>query len=140
VTGAGSARREGARRRSSWGRRVEARESRRCRGAAGNGGGGAATEKQSRGQRAEQGCQRKKKERRGFEGPLWNFQKSQGPFCKVKFPTNLRLKQKCDQNFVQLFKLYNFILEFNFKSSKGTALFKNFGLKSNFPKYLSLVR
>jgi hypothetical protein len=80
------------------GRRVEARENRRCRGAAGYGGGGAAIEKQRRGQRAEQGCQRKKKERRGSEGPLWNFQKSEGPFCKVKFPTNLRLKQKCDQN------------------------------------------
>jgi hypothetical protein len=28
----------------------------------------------------------------GSEGSLWNFQKTQGPFCKVKFPTKQKLK------------------------------------------------
>jgi hypothetical protein len=39
---------------------------------------------------------------------------------------------------VELFKSYLFYLGFTFKNSKNRALFKNFGLKSNFPKYLSL--
>jgi hypothetical protein len=34
------------------------------------------------------GCQRKKKRGRGSEGSLCNFQKSQGSFCKVKFPAD----------------------------------------------------
>jgi hypothetical protein len=41
---------------------------------------------------------------------------------------------------VELFKFYLFYLGLTFKNSKIKALFKNFGLKSNFPKYLSLVR
>jgi hypothetical protein len=41
---------------------------------------------------------------------------------------------------VELFKSYLFYLGFTFKNSKIRALFKNFGFKSNFPKYLPLVR
>jgi hypothetical protein len=41
---------------------------------------------------------------------------------------------------VELFKPYLFYLGFIFKNPKNRVLFKNFGLKSNFPKYLSLDR
>jgi hypothetical protein len=40
---------------------------------------------------------------------------------------------------VEFFKSYIFYLWFTFNNSKIRALFKNFGLKSNFSKYLSLV-
>jgi hypothetical protein len=41
---------------------------------------------------------------------------------------------------VELFKSYLFYLGFTFKNLNIKALFKNFRLKLNFPKYLSLVR
>jgi hypothetical protein len=41
---------------------------------------------------------------------------------------------------VELFKPYNFYLGFKNKNPKGGTLFKNFGLNSNFSKFLSLVR
>jgi hypothetical protein len=67
-------------RRSSWGRRVEVKSSRRWRGAAGNGG----QQRCSTG--AEQGRQRKK--RGGSEGLVCKNKEVQGPHCKLKFPTD----------------------------------------------------
>jgi hypothetical protein len=39
---------------------------------------------------AEQGCQRKKKERRGSKGLVCKNREVQGPHCKLKFPTDLK--------------------------------------------------
>jgi hypothetical protein len=47
-----------------------------------------AAEKQSRG--AEQAPE-EEEEGRGSEGPCWNFPKSQGLLCEVKFPTDPEL-------------------------------------------------
>jgi hypothetical protein len=40
----------------------------------------------------QQGSRRvpEEEERRGSEGSLWKYQKSQGPYCKVKFPIDLK--------------------------------------------------
>jgi hypothetical protein len=47
-----------------------------------------AVEKQSRG--AKQATQ-EEEEGRGSEGLPWNLQKSQGPHCKLNFPTDPKL-------------------------------------------------
>jgi hypothetical protein len=55
---------------------------------AAGGGAAAACTTAVRGRGAE-GCQRKKKGG-GSEGSLWKYQKSQGPYYKVKFPIDLK--------------------------------------------------
>jgi hypothetical protein len=70
VARAGTASRGAASSGKMSGRRVEARGSKRCRGAAGNGGGGAVTEEQSRGASEEE-------EERGVRGT--HLQKIESP-------------------------------------------------------------
>jgi hypothetical protein len=67
--------------------------SRRWRGAAGNGGRRCCS-RGAEGRGAEQGSRgapEEEEEGRGSEGPLWNFQKSKGLLCEVKFPTDPEL-------------------------------------------------
>jgi hypothetical protein len=66
------------------------------------------------------------------------FQKFQGPYCKLKFSTILKLKWENGQNkSYRTFKPYNFYLGLQTKNSKDRTLFLNFGLNSNFSKFLS---
>jgi hypothetical protein len=67
---------------------VEVKRSRRWRGAAENGG----WRRSSRGaEEGNRGMPEEEEEGRGSEGPRWNFQKSQGLICEIKFPTDPEL-------------------------------------------------
>jgi hypothetical protein len=68
------------------------RGGRPCRRWSGSGGtataGGDALHRRQRGQSRGAEDARGRRKEGGSEGSAWNFQKSQGPYCKVRFPAN----------------------------------------------------
>jgi hypothetical protein len=86
-------------------------------------------------------CQRRKK-RKGGPKDLVGICKNLRDFAVNRiFPLIQNSNEEMTKmKVVEFFKSFNFALGFKFKNPKLNALFYPFALKSNFIKFLSLVR